>query len=280
MAGTSQMLLLFHGLYDLAQPGDRRADNAGMSSIGFPLAATSADRTAIAIDRHVTATSATLARVLAATIDSLDEPRAANPELALHHLGYLVETLLGVAVGGVVGRIVSAVLRSLGSDVGYRLELRLREALLCIGPGSETSLTGAPAPAPSSFAKAATSRRLVDELGTRLRPRLAHASRAHRAVLARIASAVPAARTLAFTSSLALLEDDPMLSRIWSEHLTVAWRYYAFAVTNARDGEPELPPELARGTSRDTWRAWLQRVRGEAEPAAPHRNDYIMTVLG
>jgi hypothetical protein len=112
-------------------------------------------------------------------------------------------------------------------------------------------------------------------------PAVSHAGRDHHAVLTRLATAIPAERTLAFASTLAQLDDDPMLSSLWAEHLQLAWRHYAVAASNLRDAEPAIPPDLVGSASCQTWRAWLRRVRGEraAPPPSPHQGEYIMAVL-
>lgn len=246
-----------------------------MSLSSPPPFTTPGDRLALAIDRHVTATSTTLARVLATAVASFDEPGPRDPARALHHLSYLIETLLGVAAGGVIGRVVSAVLRGLGPDAGFAFEIPLRDALRRVGPGNRRRvITLTPA---AAFLQDAAARPLVDELGARLYPRLAHAGRDHRAILTQLAAAIPAARAEGFASTLAALDDDPMLASLWSEHLQVAWRHYA--VAGVADSEPELPPELAGVPACETWRAWLRRVRGEAPPPEPRNGEYITAIV-
>jgi len=245
------------------------------------VAAVGHDTADSAISRHVTVTTTILTRVLAATVDRFDEPRTPNPELALHQLGYLVETLLGAAAGAVIGRVASATLRSLGREVGPALEQQLRTALRRIGPGRHHATTGALTQVLDAFGDDSTTRPLADELEVRLHRRLARASRDHHDVLTRIATAVPAERTAAFASAVASLDDDPMLAHLWSEHLVIAWHCYAAAVSSTRDAAPAIPPALAATVSCETWLAWLRRVRGErpaARPAAPPSGDYIMAV--
>lgn len=239
-------------------------------------------RIAAAIDRHVAATSAALSQQLAATLPALAEPRAADPTHALRLLGYLVETLLGVATGSVVGQVVSSVLRGLGSDVGFALELRLREALRRIGPRSDARVDVADlARARSPFVIDAATRPLVDELGACLYPRLARAGHDHGTVLTRLSTAVPAARMATFLSTLELVERDRLLSSLWSEHLQIAWRFYTAAVSGA--SEPALPSDLATSAASETWRAWLRRVRPDLPPVPPVASavadgEYIMAV--
>jgi len=234
-----------------------------------------------AIARHVGVTTAVLAHVLATTIGGLEEPRTQNPELAMHRLGYLVETLAGAAAGAVIGRVTSATLRSLGRELAPEVEQRLRAALRRIGPGQNTGRAEPLTPALPAFVDSSTARPFSEELGVRLHRRLAYAGRDHHAVLTQIASAVPAARTATFLATLAALDEDPMLAHLWSEHLLIAWQCYAAAISDARDAAPAIPPALAATASCETWRAWLRRVRGEriaAKPAAAPSGDYIMAV--
>lgn len=235
---------------------------------------------AVAIARHTHATTTTLTRVLAATSAAFEEPRASNPELALHHLTYLVETLLGAAAGGVIGRVVAATVRSLGRDVGPSMESRLREALRHIGPGRTAPRAGTlTASLPTFSPKAA--RPLVDELNARLYPRLARATRDHQEVLARIASAIPGDRVASFATTLRSLDADPMLAHLWGEHLAIGWACYTAAVASEPDTAPVFPPDLEATAASSTWLTWLRRVRGEAvsaKPAAAPSGDYIMAV--
>jgi hypothetical protein len=234
-----------------------------------------------AIARHVGVTTAVLAHVLATTLGDFEEPRTQNPELAMHRLGYLVETLVGAAAGAVIGRVASATLRSLGREVAPALENQLRAALRRIGPGQKTQSAEALTPELPAFVDSSTARPFAEELAVRLHRRLAHASRDHHQVLIRIASAVPAERTATFLATLASLDEDPMLAHLWSEHLLIAWQCYAAAISDAHDAVPAIPPALASTASCETWRAWLRRVRGEritAKPVAAPSGDYIMAV--
>ena len=216
-----------------------------------------------AIARHVGVTTAVLADVLATTLDGFAEPRTQDPELAMRRLGYLVETLVGAAAGAVIGRVTSATLRSLGSEVAPVLENQLRAALRRIGPGQKTQSAEALTPELPAFVDSSTARPFAEELAVRLHRRLAHASRDHHQVLTRIASAVPAERAATFLATLASLDEDPMLAHLWSEHLLIAWQCYAAAISDAHDAVPAIPPALASSASCETWRAWLRRVRGE-----------------
>jgi hypothetical protein len=234
-----------------------------------------------AIARHVGVTTAVLAHVLATAVSGFEEPRTQNPELAMHRLGYLVETLVGAAAGAVIGRVTSATQRSLGREVAPVLENRLRAALRRIGPGQKARSAEALTPALPAFVDSSTARPFAEELAVRLHRRLAHASRDHDEVLTQLASAVPAERTATFLATLAALDEDPMLAHLWSEHLLIAWPCYAAAISDARHAIPAIPPALASTASCETWRAWLRRVRGErpaAEPVAAPSGDYIMAV--
>jgi hypothetical protein len=247
-----------------------------------PCALTDLDHLAIAIDHHVTATSTCLARTLAATIDTLGEPRVRDPVLARQRLELLVETLAGVAVGAVVGRVVHVVLRSAGASLDRQLEHRLREALRQFEPSRRAARRASFASAPSGAhrvcANPAAPRLLVDQLVGRLHARLASTRHEHRAALISVAAAVPPSFTVAFTSALAQLDDETALASLWSEHLAMGWRYYAFSLTDECDREPELPPELAHGLAHSTWRAWLVRVRREPRPTPPLTDDFRLAI--
>jgi hypothetical protein len=254
----------------------------GVHDAALPLAVPEPDPASLdtALHHHVAVTTAILADVLVATTATLDEPRTASPELALHYLGYLVETLLGAAAGAVIGRVVTTAVRGAGRDVHAALADRLRAALRRIGPGRPLA-GGALSERWSAFEHTASERPLVHELGVRLHERLADASRDHHAVLTQLAAALPADRRPGFAATLAALDADPMLGHLWTEHLGIAWRHYAAAVSNVRDAIPLIPPALATTASCATWRTWLSRVRGErvARPAVAPSSDYIMAVM-
>ncbi len=239
------------------------------------------DEAALAIDRYLTFTTTTLHRVLASTVASLVEPRAADPGLAMRHLGCLVETLVGAAAGAVIGQVVSAVLQVIGRDARPALEARLREALWRIGPRGgaprRPSLHAVP-----PFVADAAARPLVDELGARLHPRLATARAEHQSVLLRVATAIPAEPATTLTSTLAQLHDDILVAHVWSEHLRIAWWAYAAAVSSMRDAAASVPPALASSMCCATWQTWLRLVRGERPERAavtPAPGEYIMAVM-
>jgi hypothetical protein len=235
-----------------------------------------------AIDRYVATTTDLLGRVLATTLAAFEQPIAPDPAIALARLSYLVETLLGVAAGGVIGSAITEVLRQLSKDLSPAIRRTLRDALRRIGPARPAPDASALSAVLPSFIADPAARPLVDELGARLHARIARASRDHHHVLISCASAIPAASASSFAATLAQLDTDPMLEHLWAEHLRVAWCHYAAAIAQDRDAAPALPPELATSTACKTWHAWLSRIRGEREQAKPERapsSEYIMAVM-
>jgi hypothetical protein len=235
-----------------------------------------------AIDRYVATTTDRLGRVLAATLAGFDQPIATDPAVALARLGYLVETLLGVAAGAVIGGAITEVLRHLSKDLAPAIRRTLRDALQRIGPARPAPDTGPLSTVLPSFLADPAARPLVDQLGARLHARIARASRDHAHVLLSCASAIPAASAAQFAATLAELDADPMLEHLWTEHLRVAWSHYAAAIAQDRDAAPALPSELASSTACRTWHAWLARIRGareQLEPARAPSSEYIMAVM-
>lgn len=235
-----------------------------------------------ALDRHIATTAAVFHRGLVTTLAAFDEPRAARADLAFRRLGYLVETLLGVAAGCVIGSVITEIRRGVGSYLVPAVGRKLREVLPRIGASRAAWQGAALTMALPAFLIDAETRPLVDELGMRLHARLAHASRDHHLLLLSCASAMPAENLPGFAASLARLEHDPMLEQQWTEHLRVAWCHYAAAVADAHDATPVVPRELATSTVCKTWQTWLARIRGApakvVDRPAP-AGDYIMAVM-
>lgn len=235
---------------------------------------------ALAIARHVAATTDTLIHAFAITRTSLDEPRAADPERALRQLGYLVETLVGAAAGAVIGQATRAVARDIRA-AGPAIAPRLHRALRALGPGSHGDSDAALTAFAPPSARRSTAQPLLDELDTRVHHRLSLASRDHHSVLIQLATGMPA-EDARLASQLAALDRDPMLAQHWTEHLVLAWSCYAVAVSGVRNAAPAIPPALAATAACRTWLTWLARVRGERgerplQVAAPS-GDYIMAV--
>jgi hypothetical protein len=218
------------------------------------------------IDRYVASTSLVLTRVLGERCRAFAEPRS-SPAPSAGCVGYLVETLLGVATGAVLGQVLGGLRRTLDGEVIDRVSRALREALRHLSfPPSTPSRA---AIRPVLLVLEPVPRPLVDELWVRLHGRLAGARAAHRELLTRMAAAIPADRLSALAALLGGLQRDTLLACVWSRHLELAWRFHALAAGGGTTDEPALPPELSAGTAAETWRAWLRRVRGEAEPPRP-----------
>jgi hypothetical protein len=226
-----------------------------------------------AIDRHVAMTAGTLADVFVTTIVLLDEPAVHDARLARRCLEDLVDTLLGVAAGVLSGRVVSAMIRAFGDDIGHQLERRVHEALIRIGPG-RAPLAPHRLPcassirAPIRFLHDVAARPLVGELATRVHPRLGRTAHDHHAALSNLAGAVALAHIPALVATLEMLGYDLLLANLWSDHIQLAWQFYTAAVAR-QPREPTLPPELGNSLACETWRAWLRRMRGDAPAAMP-----------
>lgn len=233
-------------------------------------------RLAAAIDRHVATTAGSLADIFLTTLLLFDEPEPRDLRVARRYLEDLIETLVGVATGAIIGRITSTMLRTFGDDLGFALERQLNEALIRLGPGA---IPVAPQRLPSASALRApvrflhdlATRPLVGLLATRFHPRLGRTAHDHHAALTRIARAVPLARVPSLVAVLDLLGYDILLASLWADHLRLAWQFYAIAISRHPYDEPVLDHELAQSAAAETWRAWLLRVRGEAPtPVAVH----------
>jgi hypothetical protein len=230
---------------------------------------------ALAIERYVAATSLVLIRVLGDCCRSFAEPRS-GPPASSRSLGYLVETLRGVATGAVLGQVLGILLRSFDGEVGERLSRSLRDAISHLAfPRAVQSGTSI---RPVLLVLDQVPRPLVDELWVQLHGRLAAARAVHRDLLTQMAAAIPAERTCELSSILGRLQRHTLLASVWSRHLELAWRFYSLAARGGTSAEPALPPELVAGTAAETWRAWLRRVRGEKERDAPKREAIAVVV--
>lgn len=234
-------------------------------------------RLAAAIDRHVATTAGSLADIFLTTLLLFDEPAPRDLRVARRYLEDLIETLVGVATGAIIGRITSTVIRAFGDDIGFALERQLNEAIVRLGPGTvpvspQRLPTSSALRAPVRFLHDLATRPLVGLLATRFHPRLGRTAHDHHAALTRIARAVPLARVPSLVAVLDLLSYDTLLTGLWADHLRLAWQFYAVAISSHPYDEPVLAAALAQSAAAETWRAWLLRVRGDAPTQAPPRH--------
>jgi hypothetical protein len=217
--------------------------------------------------------AAALDRAVRDAVPQLIEPRADDPDRAVHLLGCFVETVVGFALGAIGNHVITAVRRWFG-DEGVR---SLRRALQGwpvqrkIVPGWSTSVRDPARP-------------LVGELRARMHVRVCHAGADIEALVAAVRAVDPREparardpRVRATTAALLALlaTTDGLASRI-SDELVFGWRVYAAAI--AADRAPSFAGRPA--SSRALWQAWLAQLA--ATPAsprnAPEQAGYIMLV--
>jgi hypothetical protein len=223
------------------------------------------------IEGYVVATSVRYERVLIATIPTLDEPRVADPDLALKRLRFLIETLAGFAVGVAVGAVGRAVRYGFGEEVRGRVSLLLGRIAR---DGSLTVAVREPA-SPARFLRD-LDRPLLDALGSRLLTRLYQSiseMRTHvSAIHAEITRAAPA-RLPELAGVLDRLAADDAPAFAFSDRLVLGWQHYAAAVS---DRQLVRPPEAKEEENdKELWRVWTRRLRGRAAPDAPTRNQVM-----
>lgn len=213
--------------------------------------------------------SARYERALVATIPTLDEPRVADPDLALKRLRFLIETLAGFAIGAAVGAAGRAARHGLGDEVRGRVSLLLGRI---VRDGSTAAAAGERA-APARFLPG-PDRPLLDALGAGLLARLRRSipeMRTHVAAIHAEVTRTAPARLPELAGALERLADDAAPALAFSDQLVSGWQHYAAAVSYRRLARS---PEAERGgPEQELWRVWTRRLRGRAAPAAPTRDE-------
>ncbi len=255
----------------VATPQTERSDEAGGPALDPALDPPLDPALDLALDRYVISTSSVLIRVLGERCRAFTEPRTSSPHAA-RRLGFLVETLLGVAAGAVLGQVLGVARGALGREVSDRLARRLPEAMRQLGQPVDAAPSGALLPVrPVLLMLDPVPRPLVETLWLQLHGRLSGARTHHRHLLQQMAAALPLERATSLAAVLGPLHRTTTLAEVWSRHLELAWRFFALAAREDRAVEPELPPELAAGAAADAWRAWLRRARGSQDPSDRRR---------
>jgi hypothetical protein len=223
------------------------------------------------IEGYVAATFARYERALVALIPTLEEPRVAEPDLALKLLRFLVETLAGFAIGATVGAVAREARRGFGQEVRGRVGLLLGRI---IRDGSPAVTVSELAP-PARFLRN-LDRPMLDALGAQLLARLYRSIPEVRtyvsAVHAEITRTAPA-RLPTFGGVLERLTKDDASALAFSDQVTSGWQHYAAAVSKRR-----LARTLeARGNrnGEELWRTWTRRLGGPAVPDAPKQDDIV-----
>jgi hypothetical protein len=204
-----------------------------------------------AIHAYVAAACGHLDRVIAGT--PLTEPVVRDYDPVAHTLDRLIETLAGLALGSVVGEVVSGLRRGIDVATFSRVERTMLRVLADVRPRAAAPVYGL---------DHTPVRTLVFELQHRLRRRLALASGDARALVALIASAVIDAapeQASAVVQVLARASADSIIAERYRARLEAGWR----CATAIIEGKPD-----AIGDDR-MWRLWMARVGGVHELAAP-----------
>ncbi|HEU0031379.1 MAG TPA: hypothetical protein VFQ53_12150 [Kofleriaceae bacterium] len=199
-----------------------------------------------ALERFVATSFRQLDRRVRVTLATLVEPRVSDPARALQRLQRLVETLTGLAIGGTLGALATAIRRGFDATTTAAVDRELAAIAHHLAPAC-LPLAGSTMP----FLADADRRPLVDELGQRLHRRLGHASRETTELATRLVAAID---TVPLVRCLDRLADDPLPADRFADHLTRGWAALSALVAGTPwhdDGRP--------------WQAWMRRARGERE---------------
>lgn len=222
------------------------------------------------IEGYVIATSVRYERVLVATIPTLEEPRVADPDLALKRLRFLTETLAGFAVGAAVGAAGRVARYSFGEEVRDRVSLLLGRI---VRDGS-TAAAASVLEAPARFLHG-PDRPLLDAFGSRLLTRLYRSIPEMRmyvsAIHAEIMRTVPA-RLPELAGALERLAEDDAPALAFADRLVSGWQHYVAVVS---DRQLARPPGAKDEREQELWRVWTRRLRGPAAPDEPTRDDVM-----
>ncbi|MDB4958993.1 MAG: hypothetical protein JWO36_6562 [Myxococcales bacterium] len=221
---------------------------------------------------YVDAVSTTFERALADAIRSLREPRVADVSRALKLLDGLVETLTGLAVGSVAGKLLDGARAWFGAEISRRIAIDL----------ARTSFNARPTPSviavPVRYLPAGDDRVLVDELGTRLHLRLSRARAELHQIIALATAKIEALapdRTHAIDVMIDLPRREAGLGERLADEIRAGWARYIAMLT----GMSQPAAETAR--SAELWRQWVERASGK-RPAltrsVPESAGYIMLV--
>ena len=190
-----------------------------------------------AIDHYVTSTLARLDR----TIGDLElaTPRVRDRDEALAVTDRLVETLVGLAIGSVVGAVIVGVRRTFGIEAVVR--------------------------------RLPTPRRIDEDGGglqRRLRGRVAIAGRDVRAMLIAIEQQLAEADRGAFARMVRLLAEDELVAERFAHQLRAGWRCASAAI------EGRTIPAVDR-----LWQRWAQRLAGERPVVAAKLAADVMVLI-
>lgn len=207
---------------------------------------------ATVIDEYIARTFARYEHVLVVQLPRLAEPQVIELGRAMRHVGYLVETLVGFAVGSAFGVVARALRRYCNRDVRTALDELLAKT-------KQNHLVAVP------DTRGATGffdreKPLVDELGSQLQARLCYAAAdARRQIVAvhqMIARVAPDQLSHFLTAMTELVNDDSAAVD-FGEQLGHGWLNTIAAATRK-------PAPAISGTprTRQLWRTWFAGVTG------------------
>lgn len=207
------------------------------------------------IDEYIARTFARYERVLVVQLPQLAEPQVVEVGRALRHVGYLVETLVGFAVGSAFGVVARAVRRFCSSEVRTALDDLLartkQNQLVAVPPATGFD---------PLFRAGDPEKPLVDELGSQLQARLCYAAAdARRQIVAihQLVARVAPDQVSHLVTAMAGLVDDDSAEVDFGEQLRHGWLNAIAAATRK-----PAPAITGSPRTRQLWRTWFASVTG------------------
>jgi hypothetical protein len=214
-----------------------------------------ADSLAEHTTHHVASIAAAFEHVVTEGVPALREPRPRETAHAVRTVELVAETIAGFAIGVVTGELVRGVRTWFGDELA-----RAVRVIAAAAPARRVFGI-----APARFLDDADDRPLVDELGTRLQPRLRVAVADARAIVERAIAALPEARARTTVAMIERLTAESLARERIGDELAHGWTYACAVI----EGAPL--PEHGNARSRELWRAWCGLAGAvEKRPTAPY----------
>jgi hypothetical protein len=215
----------------------------------------SAEALDASIDRYLASASAGLDRVVARAAQV--EPRVKDIDKAAKLIDRLIETIVGLALGRIVGAVATDVAASFDRRVVVAVERALAEA----------ARTLVPPPPPPMISLDGVARDFGGELRATVRRRLSLAPNELRAVMDAIVAAVRAHapdELHVLVRMLELLVDDPLPADRFAKAVAEGWRCFCLLVAN-KPVETTMAP----------WDRWVARIQGVQPVVTPAQAELV-----
>ena len=200
------------------------------------------------VSEYVAAIAATFERTVKVVVPALREPRTVHPDRAFKTIALVVETVAGFSIGLVTGELVRTVRAWFGDDIGARVRAGAAPVGRALGVTSRR------------FLDDPEQRPLVDELGTRLLPRLRIAVGDVRGLAEHAARVMPEGRERTMAAIFQRATHGSLLDERLGAEIRNGWANACAVI----EGEP-VPAIEGSARSRALWQAW-SRLAGAAAP--------------